>query len=192
MNDRFDGAAGVDAVSSPPDAETLYASLRDALATRVASRATAPRLVGIHSGGTWVAERLQADLGLPGRAGALDISFYRDDFNRIGLHGQVKPTDLDFDVDGADVVLVDDVLYSGRTIRGALNVLFDFGRPARVDLAVLVDRETPEHDAREMPIAARWAGAKLVLPRDREFVLSRDDGRFAFAIAPTPRPLHDA
>lgn len=178
-----DGVASI-----APDAEALYASVRDALAAELASRGTVPRLVGIHSGGTWVAERLQADLGLPGRAGALDISFYRDDFNRIGLHGQVKPTELDFDVGGADVVLVDDVLYSGRTIRGALNVLFDFGRPARVDLAVLVDRDTPEHDAREMPIAARWIGARLVLPRDREFVLSNGDGRFAFAIAETPRP----
>jgi pyrimidine operon attenuation protein/uracil phosphoribosyltransferase len=172
-----------------PDAEALYATVRDALAAHVAAMAPAtPRIVGIHSGGTWVAERLQADLGLPGRAGALDISFYRDDFNRIGLHGQVKPTDLDFDVDGANVLLVDDVLYSGRTIRGALNVLFDFGRPASVDLAVLVDRDTPEHDAREMPVAARWAGARLTLPRDREFVLSRDGDRFAFAIAQTPRP----
>jgi pyrimidine operon attenuation protein/uracil phosphoribosyltransferase len=176
-----------EAVTATPDAESLYAALRDRLARHVASRGTpAPRIVGIHSGGTWIAERLQEDLRLPGRPGALDISFYRDDFNRIGLHGQVKPTDIDFDVDGAEIVLVDDVLYSGRTLRGALNVLFDFGRPARVDLAVLIDRETPEGDAREMPIAARWSGARLSLPRDREFVLSRDDKRFSFAIADTP------
>ncbi len=128
-----------------------------------------------------------ATSGSPAEPGAIDISFYRDDFNRIGLHGQVKPTAIDFDVDGADIVLVDDVLYSGRTIRGALNVLFDFGRPARVDLAVLVDRGTPEGDAREMPIAARWSGATLTLPREREFVLSQDGDRFAFAIADTPR-----
>jgi pyrimidine operon attenuation protein/uracil phosphoribosyltransferase len=178
----------------PPDAEALYAALKERVAGHVAARGTrVPRLVGIHSGGTWVAERLHRDLALAGRAGALDISFYRDDFNRIGLHGQVKPTELDFEVDSADILLVDDVLYSGRTIRGALNVLFDFGRPARVDLAVLVDRQTPEGDAREMPVAAQWSGAALSLPRDREFVLSQagtaDAQRFAFAIAKTARPL---
>ncbi len=153
---------------------------RVAHATRGArrdARATAsPRIVGIHSGGTWIGERLHRDLGLPGAPGALDISFYRDDFNRIGLHGQVKPTDIDFDVDGADILLVDDVLYSGRTLRGALNVLFDFGRPARVDLAVLIDRETPERrrarDADRRALGRR----RLTLPRDREFVLSQDDG----------------
>jgi pyrimidine operon attenuation protein/uracil phosphoribosyltransferase len=178
-----------DPIATSPDAEALYAALKAQLAAHVAARNRVPRIVGIHSGGTWVGERLHHDLKLPGRAGALDISFYRDDFNRIGLHGQVKPTDLDFDIDGADIVLVDDVLYSGRTIRGALNVLFDFGRPARVDLAVLIDRETPAGDARELPIAARWSGARLSLPREREFVLSDDDGRFAFAIADTARAL---
>ena len=176
------------ATESAPDAERLYASLKDLLGTYVASRGgRKPRLVGIHSGGTWVAERLHRDLGLEGRPGAIDISFYRDDFNRIGLHGQVKPTEIDFDVDGAEVLLIDDVLYSGRTLRGALNVLFDFGRPARVDLAVLVDRQTVEGDARELPIAARWSAARLSLPRESEFVLSQDDGRFAFAVARTSR-----
>jgi pyrimidine operon attenuation protein / uracil phosphoribosyltransferase len=173
--------------TTPPDAEALYASLKDQLVSYVGTRGgRLPRIVGIHSGGTWVGERLHRDLQLPGNPGALDISFYRDDFNRTGLHGQVKPTEIDFEVDGADIVLVDDVLYSGRTLRGALNVLFDFGRPARVDLAVLIDRETPEGDAREMPIAARWCGARLSLPRDREFVLSRDGKRLSFAIAATP------
>jgi pyrimidine operon attenuation protein/uracil phosphoribosyltransferase len=176
-------------IDDAPDAEALYRSLKDQLAVDVASRDRAPRLVGIHSGGTWVAQRLHRELDLDGSAGALDISFYRDDFNRIGLHGQVKPTEIDFEVDGADILLVDDVLYSGRTIRGALNVLFDFGRPARVDLAVLVDRQTPAGDAREMPITARWFGARLCLPREREFVLSSDDAGFSFAIAETPRPL---
>ncbi len=177
--------------ATAPEAEGFYAALKTTLAAHVAERgARVPRLVGIHSGGTWVAERLHRDLGLPGRPGALDISFYRDDFNRIGLHGQVKPTEIDFDVDGADILLVDDVLYTGRTLRGALNVLFDFGRPARVDLAVLVDRQTPEGDARELPMAARWSGARLCLARDREFVLAQDADGFRFTIAKTVRPLN--
>ena len=172
-----------------PDAEALYTSLRTALAEHIgARRDRMPRVIGIHSGGAWVAERLHRDLALPDRAGAIDISFYRDDFNRIGLHGQVKPTEIDFDVAGADIVLVDDVLYTGRTLRGALNVLFDFGRPARIDLAVLIDRQTPEGDARELPIAARFAGARLVLGRDKEFVLSEGGERFVFAIVDTTRP----
>ncbi len=175
-------------IDRAPDAEGLYAALRTTLRAHVESRRDRlPRIVGIHSGGHWVGERLHRDLGLPGRPGALDISFYRDDFNRIGLHGQVKPTEIDFDVGDADILLVDDVLYTGRTLRGALNVLFDFGRPARVDLAVLVDRQTPAGDAREMPIAARWSGARYSLARDSEFVLSNDDDRFAFAIARSVR-----
>ena len=172
-----------------PEAEALYASLRTTLADHIRTRRDrVPRLIGIHSGGTWIAERLHRDLELPERAGAIDISFYRDDFNRIGLHGQVKPTEIDFDVAGADILLIDDVLYTGRTLRGALNVLFDYGRPARIDLAVLIDRQTPEGDARELPIAARFASARLTLARGRDFVLSQNGDRFAFAIADSVRP----
>ena len=171
-----------------PDAERLYSKLHAALVEHLGTHITRPpRIVGIHSGGSWLAERLHRDLGLPDRAGAIDISFYRDDFNRIGLHGQVKPTAIDFDVAGADIVLLDDVLYTGRTLRGALNVLFDYGRPARVDLAVLIDRQTPEGDARELPIAARFAGARLVLARGREFVLAQNGERFSVAIADSLR-----
>ena len=170
-----------------PDAEHLYADLLAALRTAAqGARASSLRLVGIHSGGAWVAERLHRDLGLSDRIATLDISFYRDDFDRIGLHGQVKPTEIGFDVNGADIVLVDDVLYTGRTIRGAVNVLFDYGRPARIELAVLIDRETPAADARELPIAARWAGARIALARGQEFVLTRDADRFRFAIEKTP------
>ena len=172
-----------------PDAELLYETLRASLVVHVAARRDrTPRLVGIHSGGTWIAERLHRDLGLPDRSGAIDISFYRDDFNRIGLHGQVKPTEIAFDVAGADIILVDDVLYTGRTLRGALNVLFDYGRPARVDLAVLIDRQTPDGDARELPIAARFAGARLVLERRKDFVLAHGGERFALAIDDSVRP----
>lgn len=153
------------------DAERLYASLLEQLKSCAAVQPDL-KLVGIHSGGVWIAERLQRDLGLTGSIGMLDISFYRDDFDRIGLHPQVKPTDLPFDVEGASIVLVDDVLYTGRTIRGAMNVLFDYGRPARIDLAVLLDR-----GGRELPIAARWAGVRdeAALPEGQQYVLSRND-----------------
>ena len=185
-----DRAGATDAATgTAPDAERLYAVLLVALRSASSGERAQPlRLVGIHSGGAWVAERLHRDLGLPDRIGTLDISFYRDDFDRIGLHGQVKPTEIGFDVNGADIVLVDDVLYTGRTIRGAINVLFDYGRPARIELAVLIDRETPESDARELPIAARWAGARIALTRGREFVLTRDADHFRFAVAATPVP----
>jgi pyrimidine operon attenuation protein/uracil phosphoribosyltransferase len=87
-------------------------------------------IVGIHSGGAWLAERLAADLGLTARLGFIDVSFYRDDYAKKGLHPDVKPTHIDFNVDGATILLVDDVLYTGRTTRAAINVLFDYGRPA--------------------------------------------------------------
>ena len=152
-----------------PDAEQAYGALCAQLRTeRLASR----RIIGIHSGGVWIAQRLQRDLGLPGPVGALDISFYRDDFDQIGLHAEVKPTAIDFEVNGAEILLVDDVLYTGRTIRGAMNVLFDYGRPARIDLAVLIERE-----GRELPIAARWVGARVALPVDEGLVLFREPAR---------------
>ncbi|MEI2769221.1 MAG: bifunctional pyr operon transcriptional regulator/uracil phosphoribosyltransferase PyrR [Candidatus Competibacter sp.] len=120
-----------------------------------------PALVGIHTGGVWVAERLRHRLGIAMPLGRLDISFYRDDFSRIGVNPQVRPSELPFDVDDRHLVLVDDVLYTGRTIRAALNELFDYGRPASVLLAVLVDR-----GGRELPIEADVAGSRLELPAD--------------------------
>lgn len=170
-----------------PDAEQLYADLlADIRASLAPSAQQSLVLVGIHSGGVWVAERLHHDLGLPGRIGTLDISFYRDDFGRIGLHPQVKPSDIPFDVAGAAILLVDDILYTGRTIRGAMNVLFDYGRPQRIDLAVLIDR-----GGRELPIEPRWLGARLELPADHNYVLTRDlagahagSARFALTIEP--------
>jgi pyrimidine operon attenuation protein/uracil phosphoribosyltransferase len=148
-----------------PDAELAYAALLDQMQgiDRVASR-----LVGIHSGGVWVAKRLAGDLALATPVGELDISFYRDDFDRIGLHAEVKPTQIGFEVGGADIILVDDVLYTGRTIRGAMHVLFDYGRPARIDLAVLAVRP-----GRELPIEARWSGGTADVPPGKELVLSQ-------------------
>ncbi|ANJ67978.1 bifunctional pyr operon transcriptional regulator/uracil phosphoribosyltransferase [Halothiobacillus diazotrophicus] len=119
---------------------------------------TDPLMVGIHSGGVWVAEALRQRLGLPDPLGKLNITFYRDDFDTIGLHPQVAPSQLPVDIDGRDVILVDDVLYTGRTIRAALNELFDYGRPARIWLAVVYER-----DGRELPIAAQTVGQRLAL-----------------------------
>lgn len=153
-----------------PEAEQLYANLLAQVRAGIDPAALAQTaLVGIHSGGVWVAERLHHDLGLTGRIGSLDISFYRDDFGKIGLHPQVKPSDIPFDVAGASILLVDDILFTGRTIRGAMNVLFDYGRPARIDLAVLIDR-----GGRELPVEARWVGARIKLPAGEGFVLTRE------------------
>ena len=116
-------------------------------------------MVGIHTGGAWLAERLHRDLKLPLPLGTLDISFYRDDFDKIGLHAQVRPSDIQFEVEGSHIILVDDVLYTGRTIRAAINELFDYGRPGSIRLATLIDR-----GGRELPIAPQYVGAVLALP----------------------------
>ncbi|RFA31205.1 bifunctional pyr operon transcriptional regulator/uracil phosphoribosyltransferase [Alkalilimnicola ehrlichii] len=126
-----------------------------------------PVMIGIRTGGVWVAERLHAALGLPDPLGTLDITFYRDDFSRVGMNPQVHPSHLPFSVDDRDIILVDDVLYTGRTIRAALNEIFDYGRPASVQLAVLVDR-----GGRELPIAADVAGTRLQLAEGRHIKLS--------------------
>jgi pyrimidine operon attenuation protein/uracil phosphoribosyltransferase len=132
-----------------------------------ARRATEPLMIGIHSGGVWVAERLHALLQLHEPLGKLDISFYRDDFTRIGLNPAVRPSDLPFTVDGRHIVLVDDVLYTGRTIRAALNEIFEYGRPDSVTLAVLVDR-----GGRELPIQADVVGAPMALSAHEHVKLS--------------------
>lgn len=166
-----------------PDAEHAYAALKNALIARPQTREAA--LIGIHSGGAWIAERLAADLGIAD-IGFLDISFYRDDFQQIGLHPEVKPSAIAFPIEGRALLLVDDVLFTGRTVRAAMNALFDYGRPRRIDLAVLVDRITAgaapgENLTRELPIAPTFAGAVVTLPRDANLVLSRVDGRFHLA-----------
>lgn len=152
-----------------PEAETL---LTDLIAQMRPDAGPELALVGIHTGGVWLAERLHDALGLVCPMGSIDVSFYRDDYDSRGLHPGAKASSLPFDVSGAHIVIVDDVLYTGRTIRAALNELFDFGRPGRVDLAVLVDR-----GGREMPICARYCAHVLAapLPPERELVLDRDD-----------------
>lgn len=126
-----------------------------------------PLMIGIHSGGVWVAERLHGLLDMSEPIGKLDISFYRDDFTRIGLNPAVRPSQLPSTVDDRHIVLVDDVLYTGRTIRAALNEIFDYGRPASVLLAVLVDRS-----GRELPIAADVIGQHLDLAATEHVKLS--------------------
>jgi pyrimidine operon attenuation protein/uracil phosphoribosyltransferase len=106
-----------------------------------------PAIIGIHTGGAWVADELNARLGLAEPTGLLDISFYRDDFTQIGVNPQVRPSKIDFDVDDRHIVLVDDVLQTGRTIRAAMNEIFDYGRPASITLVTLIERS-----GRELPI----------------------------------------
>lgn len=147
----------------PPLLDTLSAGLERLVAAEGRERCT---LVGIHSGGVWLAEALQTRLGLAGAPGALDIAFYRDDLARSGMQARVRPSRLPLTVDDRVIVLVDDVLYTGRTVRAALNEVFDYGRPAAVRLAVLVDR-----DGRELPIAADLAATRLALPAGQRIKL---------------------
>src|SRR5690606_11390165 len=159
------------------DAEALYQSLAAQVKTALA-KAENVGIVGIHSGGAWLAERLAMEMQLGERLGFIDVSFYRDDFAEKGLRTDVKPTQIPFDVDGATILLVDDVLYTGRTTRAAINELFDYGRPARILLAALVDR-----GGRELPVAADFVARTVSLPTDRQLVLQRaDDGRFTLTI----------
>ncbi|WP_307646012.1 bifunctional pyr operon transcriptional regulator/uracil phosphoribosyltransferase PyrR [Variovorax boronicumulans] len=161
-------------MSAIPDAEGLYTGL---LAGVKALLRPETKLVGITSGGAWLVERLQKDLGLPGAPGVISSAMHRDDFARRGLSASAQ-TSLPFDVNGTDVLLLDDVLYTGRTIRAVLNELFDFGRPACVRLAVLVDR-----GGRELPVAADFAAAKLTLPDTQLLALAHaDDGSFSLKV----------
>lgn len=151
-----------------PDAETLVTQLAAAIKPTLTPNTV---LVGMYTGGVWAAQQMHALLDPDMPHGDLDISFYRDDFDRIGLHAQVKPTRLPFEVEGRDILLVDDVLYTGRSVRAAMNALFDYGRPARIRLAVLVDRVGD----RELPIMADFVGATASVPPHQHIHLVRDD-----------------
>ncbi|HEY1326470.1 MAG TPA: bifunctional pyr operon transcriptional regulator/uracil phosphoribosyltransferase PyrR [Casimicrobiaceae bacterium] len=160
-----------------PDAEAALAELASRMRPAVAYDAA---FVGIYSGGAWLAERLAGMIPGEHPLGFIDVSFYRDDYATMGLKGGTKRSEIPFDVNGASIVLIDDVLYTGRSVRAAINELFDFGRPARIELAVLVDR-----GGRELPVEATYAGARLAVPRDRNVVLSRDaEGRLSLALEP--------
>lgn len=163
-----------------PDAEFLLAELIKQLRP-IAHESMA--MVGIHTGGVWVAQRIHQALGLKLPLGVLDISFYRDDYSKIGLHPQVKPSALPFEVENSHIILVDDVLYTGRTIRAAVNEIFDYGRPASIHLAVLVDR-----GQRELPIAAQYVGAILSLPTHNMLELKQQsDGRLSLGLLDVKR-----
>lgn len=136
-----------------------------------------PVMVGIHSAGVWIAQRLHESLDIKEPLGELNISFYRDDFSQIGLHPQIKPSKLPFTLENKHIILVDDVLYTGRTIRAAMNELFDFGRPASITLAVLIDRGN-----RELPVEAQVVGFKQVTEPNRYFKLSNDNNNLELNI----------
>ena len=160
-----------------PDAEALFNDLKLQMAPAIAYDA---KLVGVYSGGAWVADRLAAELEGEHEVGYIDVSFYRDDLSTSGLKSNVRSTQIPFSVQGAHVVIVDDVLFTGRSIRAAVNTLFDYGRPASVQLAVLVDR-----GGRELPIAADYVGAPLIVSRDLMLALSKDAaGKFALTTEP--------
>ena len=147
--------------------DRLEAQIRD---SQQRGELTDPLIVGIHTGGVWVADALHRSLECRDPLGRLNITFYRDDFHTLGLHPQVSPSDLSVDVDGRDIILVDDVLFTGRTVRAAMNELFDYGRPRRIALAVLYQR-----DGRELPICADWAGQEVTLGPDEQIHVDGPD-----------------
>ena len=159
------------------DAEALYAALCAGVRGLLTAAPDAV-LVGIWSGGAWLAARLHADLGLSGEPGVISSALHRDDFGERGMAAGGGATKLPFAIDGQRLLLIDDVLYTGRTIRAAVNELYDFGRPASVALAVLVDR-----GGRELPIEPAFAAARIALAPQQRLSLARaDDGRFSFAV----------
>jgi pyrimidine operon attenuation protein/uracil phosphoribosyltransferase len=173
MNTEFNAPT-----SRIPDAEHLYIQLLREVRAHVAALNVPPVIIGVHRGGAWVAERLHQDLGLSEPLSTIDISFYRDDFSTTGIRTNVKTTDVPVDLDGRAVILCDDILNSGRSVRAALNEIFDFGRPARVDLAVLFDR-----GGRELPMAARFVGGVSEFDAAYKLVLERDSSnRFCFRV----------
>ncbi|TMH94455.1 MAG: bifunctional pyr operon transcriptional regulator/uracil phosphoribosyltransferase PyrR [Betaproteobacteria bacterium] len=160
-----------------PEAEQLCAQLVSELKARSGPQTA---MIGLYTGGAWLAERLHAMLRLPEPLGLMDIAFYRDDYHAHGLHHDPKRTKIPFDINGRDLLLVDDVLYTGRTVRAAMNELFDYGRPASISLVVLADR-----GGRQLPICAQHCGARVEVPSGMRLRLKRDAGdRLALALEP--------
>ena len=162
-------------MSALPDAEKLCDELASQLKPRIGPKSA---MVGLYTGGAWLAERLHKQLGLKSPLGLMDIAFYRDDYAARGLKHDPKRTKIPFDVNGAELLLVDDVLYSGRTVRAAMNELFDYGRPASIALVVLADR-----GGRQLPICAQYCGARIDVPAGRRLRLTRAaDGKLALEL----------
>ena len=161
-----------------PDAESLVRSMAEQMRGKIAPDAA---LIGIYTGGAWIAERLHRALGLSAPLGFLAVTLHRDDFGRIGLHRESRRSQIPFPVDGREVILVDDVLHTGRTIRAALNELFDFGRPRAVRLAVLAAR-----DGRQLPICPDFLGERIDVEADEDLVLSNENGRLRLAAVKRP------
>lgn len=156
------------------DAQALYVEL---LAGVRAQYRPGKHLIGVTSGGAWLAERLQHDLNLPGAPGIISSSLHRDDYARRGMTAAAQ-TQIPFDVNEAHIILLDDVIFTGRTIRAVINELFDFGRPASIQLGVLVDR-----GGRELPIQADVCAARVALPASQSLTLARSaDGVFSFNV----------
>jgi len=158
-----------------PDAEKLCEQLVAELKPRIGPKTG---MVGLYTGGAWLAERLHKDLAITTPLGLMDIAFYRDDYAARGLKHDPKRTKIPFDVNGSELLLVDDVLYSGRTVRAAMNELFDYGRPASIALVVLADR-----GGRQLPICAQHCGARIEVPAGMRLRLKRGaDGKLALAL----------
>ncbi len=160
---------------SLPDAEQLCEKLAVELRPLLGPKSA---MIGLYTGGAWLAQRLHQLLAMKSPLGLMDIAFYRDDYAARGLKHDPKRTKIPFDVNGSNLLLVDDVLYTGRTIRAAMNELFDYGRPSSIALVVLADR-----GGRQLPICAQHCGAKVDVPGGQRLRLKRaDDGRLALAL----------
>lgn len=158
-----------------PDAEVLCARLVGELKPLVKPTTA---MIGLYTGGAWLAEKLHPQLGLSTPLGLMDIAFYRDDYHKQGLHHDPKRTRIGFEVEGRDLLLVDDILYTGRTVRAAMNELFDYGRPASISLVVLVDR-----GGRQLPICAQFCGTRVEVPTGQRLRVKRDDaGRLSLEL----------
>lgn len=155
-----------------PDAEALCTQLVAEL-KGIVKPSTA--MIGLYTGGAWLAEKLHPQLGLSTPLGLMDIAFYRDDYHKQGLHHDPKRTRIGFEVEGRDLLLVDDILYTGRTVRAAMNELFDYGRPASISLVVLADR-----GGRQLPICPQYCATKVEVPEGQRLRMKRSaDGRLS-------------
>ena len=159
-----------------PDAEKLCEQLAAELRPRLGPKSA---MIGLYTGGAWLAERLHKLLEMKSPLGLMDIAFYRDDYAARGLKHDPKRTKIPFDVNGSDLLLVDDVLYSGRTVRAAMNELFDYGRPASISLVVLADR-----GGRQLPICAQHCGARVEVPAGMRLTLKQEGTKLVFALEP--------